>query len=77
MASNNSKPYQALLIQALGFAVPETLVTTDPDAVLAFWQRHGTVVYKSNSGIRSIVSRLTDAAHSRSRRHTVGGRVSV
>ncbi len=25
MASNNSKPYQALLIQALGFAVPDTL----------------------------------------------------
>jgi glutathione synthase/RimK-type ligase-like ATP-grasp enzyme len=65
MASNNSKPYQALLIQALGFAVPDTMVTTDPDAVLAFWQRHGTVVYKSNSGIRSIVSRLTDAHRER------------
>ena len=65
MASNNSKPYQAQQIRALGFAVPDTLVTTDPDAVLAFWRRHGSVVYKSNSGIRSIVSRLTDAHRDR------------
>ena len=61
VASNNSKPYQAQQIRAFGFAIPDTLVTTDPDAVLAFWRRHGAVVYKSNSGIRSIVSRLTDA----------------
>ncbi len=65
MASNNSKPYQAQQSRALGFAIPDTLVTTDPDAVLAFWRRHGSVVYKSNSGIRSIVSRLTDAHRDR------------
>src|SRR5215217_3567157 len=62
MASNDSKPYQARLIQALGFATPETLITTDPDAVREFWARHGTVVYKSISSVRSIVARLT-AAH--------------
>ena len=59
MGSNNSKPYQASLIQAAGFSVPETLITTDPVAARAFWQAHGEVVYKSISGVRSIVSRLT------------------
>lgn len=58
MASNSSKPYQAMLIERHGFAVPETLVTTDVDAVLAFHERHGEVIYKSVSGVRSMVSRL-------------------
>lgn len=58
MASNNSKPYQTELIRAAGFDVPDTLVTTDAAAVRAFWKKHGTVIYKSISGIRSIVSRL-------------------
>jgi hypothetical protein len=60
MVSNNSKPFQAQLIRA-HFQVPETLVTTDPDAALAFWQRHRTVIYKSVSGQRSIVTKLSDA----------------
>jgi hypothetical protein len=59
MASNNSKPFQALTIRSLGFDVPDTLVTTSPDAAQEFWTRHGDVVYKSVSGTRSIVSRLT------------------
>lgn len=58
MASNNSKPYQLSLIRAAGFDVPETLVTTDPSAAIVFWERHKAVVYKSISGVRSIVSRL-------------------
>jgi glutathione synthase/RimK-type ligase-like ATP-grasp enzyme len=58
MAPNNSKPYQLAQISGLGFSVPETLVTTDPDAAIAFWEQHGDVVYKSVSGTRSIVSRL-------------------
>ncbi len=61
MASNGSKPYQSLLIRAHGFHTPETLVTTDPEAVLEFSGRHGAVIYKSVSGVRSIVSRLSDA----------------
>jgi len=61
MASNNSKPYQAALIQAQGFAVPETLVTTDAAAARRFWQQHRAVIYKSTSGVRSIVARLTSA----------------
>ena len=58
MGSNSSKPYQAALIAQAGFAVPDTLVTNDPDALRAFWQRHGSIIYKSCSGVRSIVSRL-------------------
>lgn len=55
MGSNGSKPYQAQLIARHGFRVPETIVTNDPDRVLEFQTRHGGLVYKSTSGIRSIV----------------------
>ncbi|WPB72624.1 hypothetical protein KYC5002_26585 [Archangium violaceum] len=58
MAPNGSKPFQAMQIQAFGFRTPETLITTDPEAVLEFQARHGTLIYKSISGVRSIVSRL-------------------
>lgn len=58
MASNNSKPYQAALIRSLGMNIPQTLITTDVEAALEFWEKHGIVIYKSVSGIRSIVSRL-------------------
>ena len=58
MAANGSKPYQLEQLRKLGFSVPETLVTTDPDAARDFWERCGTVIYKSVSGTRSIVSRL-------------------
>jgi hypothetical protein len=58
MASNSSKPYQLKKIRSLGFSVPETLVTTDPIAAQAFWEHHGTVIYKSVSAIRSRVARL-------------------
>jgi hypothetical protein len=59
MASNNSKPYQLQLIRAAGFDVPDTLVTTDPCAATEFWDQHGEVIYKSVSGIRSIVTKLS------------------
>jgi hypothetical protein len=58
MAPNNSKPYQAEQIRQFGFRVPETLITTDPQAALAFWHEHEEVIYKSISGIRSQVTRL-------------------
>jgi glutathione synthase/RimK-type ligase-like ATP-grasp enzyme len=63
MSSNNSKPYQAEIIRASGFATPETLITTDADAVTEFWRAHREVVYKSISGIRSIVRRLDHEVH--------------
>jgi glutathione synthase/RimK-type ligase-like ATP-grasp enzyme len=59
MASNASKPFQALAARAAGFAIPETLVTNDPGHARAFveaaWDGGGEVIYKSASGIRSIV----------------------
>jgi glutathione synthase/RimK-type ligase-like ATP-grasp enzyme len=60
MASNSSKPYQAQLIREFGFLVPDTLITNDPALVEEFRARHGRVIYKSASGIRSIVRLLTD-----------------
>jgi len=59
MATNSSKPYQATLIKSCGFDIPATLITTDPGVVLEFWRQHGTLIYKSVSDIRSIVSRLS------------------
>jgi glutathione synthase/RimK-type ligase-like ATP-grasp enzyme len=56
--SNNSKPYQALVISRAGLRVPPTLVTSDSAAVRAFHAKHGEVIYKSASGVRSIVRRL-------------------
>jgi hypothetical protein len=56
--SNNSKPYQSLLLRRAGLTVPATLVTSDPDTARAFQTEYGDVIYKSASGIRSIVRRL-------------------
>lgn len=60
MAANNSKPYQLGLVERFGFNVPDTLVTTDPREAQRFRRRHGRVIYKSVSGVRSIVSQLHD-----------------
>ena len=60
MASNSSKPYQAQLIRAQGFRVPETLVTNVPELVREFRSQHGRVIYKSVSAVRSIVQELND-----------------
>ncbi len=59
--SNGSKPWQSEALRALGFAIPETIITTDPAAVHAFRKRHQRIVYKSISGVRSIVGELTDS----------------
>lgn len=56
--SNGSKPYQAQLIRKHGFSIPETLVTNEPGLVHRFVADHGRVVFKSISGIRSIVREL-------------------
>ncbi len=58
MGSNGSKPFQLEIIRDHGFDVPDTLVTTDAEAVRAFRERHGEIIYKSVSSVRSIVSRL-------------------
>jgi hypothetical protein len=61
MAANNCKPLQAMQIRSIGFETPDTLIATDSDAVQAFWAEHGAVIYKSISGVRSIVARHTEA----------------
>ena len=56
--SNLAKPFQLAALAAAGLATPATLVTTDPSAARAFLDRHRRIVYKSISGIRSVVSTL-------------------
>jgi glutathione synthase/RimK-type ligase-like ATP-grasp enzyme len=58
MGSNSSKPYQAQLIAQHGFAIPETLITNDPTLAREFYAQHQRVIYKSISGVRSIVQEL-------------------
>jgi hypothetical protein len=53
--SNGSKPYQAQLIARHGLLPPPTLITNDPEAVMAFRAQHGRIIYKSISAARSIV----------------------
>jgi RimK-like ATP-grasp domain len=56
--SNQSKPYQSCLIRAAGFSIPETFITSDPDAARAFIAEYdGDVIFKSLSAVRSIVRR--------------------
>ena len=63
--SNASKPYQLDLIAKAGFQVPDTLVTTDPGAGRSFLREHGRLVYKSLSGIRSIIATLDSSNEAR------------
>ena len=65
MYANGSKPLQIQLIGEAGFLVPETLVTSDETEAREFWRRHGRVVYKSASGVRSIVQELDERAAAR------------
>jgi len=60
MASNFSKPFQAGVISRHGFMIPETLITNDPSQVESFIATHGRVIYKSISGVRSIVTEFSD-----------------
>ena len=63
--SNASKPYQLTLIEQAGFKVPDTLITTDPAAARTFLRQHRRIVYKSLSGIRSIVATLDAGSEAR------------
>jgi hypothetical protein len=65
MNSNNSKPMQAQWIGAAGFAVPETLITSCADEARAFWRAQRRVIFKSISGVRSIVRELDEAGAAR------------
>jgi hypothetical protein len=67
MASNSSKPYQAELIRAAGLDLPDTLVTTDAKAAMAFHEYHGSVIYKSTSHGHRQLSHAVSAIHPRRR----------
>lgn len=57
--SNQSKPYQALIIRECGMFTPTTLITSDANEARLFYARHGgEVIYKSLSGVRSRVERM-------------------
>ena len=59
--SNDSKLYQQLQLPSFGFLTPRTLVTTDPEQAVAFFHScRRRIIYKSLSGVRSIVRRLED-----------------
>lgn len=58
MHSNSSKPFQAALVAASGFTVPATVVTNDPDVVREFVTEVGAAIFKSTSGVRSVVRRV-------------------
>lgn len=58
MGSNSSKPFQAQAITRRGFFTPETLITSDPALAREFVAEHQRVVYKSMSGVRSIVRQV-------------------
>ena len=65
MMSNNSKPYQALLIRQAGFAVPDTLITNNPQSLMEFASSGGPLIFKSVSSVRSIVTTLDPEAAAR------------
>ena len=60
MTSNSSKPYQMLQIVKAGFGIPPSLMTNQPDEVPHFQESRGTLIFKSASGVRSIVRELAD-----------------
>jgi glutathione synthase/RimK-type ligase-like ATP-grasp enzyme len=60
MMSNNSKPYQSLLIHRAGFDIPETVITNNPEELAAFINLHKDIIYKSTGSTRSVVARYND-----------------
>jgi glutathione synthase/RimK-type ligase-like ATP-grasp enzyme len=60
--SNDSKMYQQFLIRSVGLLTPRTLATTIPEEARAFYAScNEQVIFKSLSGVRSIVRRLDPA----------------
>jgi glutathione synthase/RimK-type ligase-like ATP-grasp enzyme len=60
-ASNFSKPLQLTVIRRAGLAIPETFISNNAAAVRRFLSGNPDSVYKSISGVRSIVRRVSDA----------------
>lgn len=63
--SNHSKAYQLHLISKSGFDIPPTLVTSDLVMAKKFLHKHKRLIYKSLSGIRSIVATIDSSQEDR------------
>jgi len=61
-ATNGSKPCQLTAIRQAGLRIPETFIANDPAAAREFLAANPDAIYKSISGVRSIVRRVS-AAH--------------
>jgi len=61
-ATNNSKPLQLSLLRQAGFKIPETLITNSAPEAKHFLKANSDVIFKSISGVRSIVEKVS-AAH--------------
>jgi glutathione synthase/RimK-type ligase-like ATP-grasp enzyme len=62
-ATNSSKPHQLTLIRQVGLRIPETFISNDGGAVRRFLAGNRDSIYKSISGVRSIVRRVSDAQY--------------
>lgn len=71
MMSNNSKPYQSMLIKEAGFDIPDTFITSDPEKLLKDPISEKPLIFKSMSSTRSIVKTadLNDTAKLSTLRH--------
>jgi hypothetical protein len=58
-ASNNSKPYQLSVIRRSGLLVPETFISNRRTDAEEFLSRYPDSIFKSISGVRSIVRRVS------------------
>ena len=56
---NMSKPLQMLMLESCGFVVPSSRATSVPEDYQDFRTYMGDIIYKSNSGQRSIVDRVS------------------
>jgi len=59
-ATNGSKPYQLTVIRKAGLGIPETFISNDAAAVGKFLSDNPDSIFKSISGVRSIVRRVSD-----------------
>jgi len=58
--SNNSKPYQSLVIRQQGLDIPDMCITNNAEEARNFIAKYKGTIYKSISGTRSVVKQ-TDA----------------
>lgn len=57
--SNNSKPLQKKILSMFGLLTPDTLITNDANEINKFYTlKNKKIIYKSISGVRSIVQKL-------------------